>query len=239
MLAEGLASKGISSLRYDKRGVAKSADAAKAEKDLRFFHYIEDAQQWLALLKDKHPSAQLIVIGHSEGALIGAVAAQHTDVAKFVSLAGSGRPIDVVLREQLSNQPSFVQKEASSVLDSLLQGEEVSSVPKYLNSLFRPSVQPYMISWFGFDPQKELAKLDKPILIVQGTTDIQISTKDAQLLRAANANASLVMVEGMNHILKNAPKNRAANIATYSQASLPIVPEIVTTISKFALGKGE
>lgn len=116
-----------------------------------------------------------------------------------------------------------------------MQGETVENVPTFLNSLFRPSVQPYMISWFKYDPQKEIAKLNKPVLIVQGSTDIQVSLIDADKLSAANKKADKVVIQKMNHIFKEATLDRQSNIQTYNQPELPIKPELVKVIGKFVL----
>lgn len=233
MLAQGLAEHGIASLRYDKRGVAKSAKAGLSEIDLRFDTYIEDAQLWVEYIHQQEPNVPIIIVGHSEGALIGAVAAQHPQVAKYVSIAGAGQPIDVILREQLKSQPSIVLSSATPILDSLLKGEKVENVPPFLMALFRPSVQPYMISWFAYDPVKQIAKIDKPVLIVQGTNDIQVSTNNAQILGSAKPDAQITIIEGMNHILKPANADRASNMATYTQANLPLEPTLIDIIANF------
>jgi uncharacterized protein len=70
LLAEALATKGITSLRYDKRGVDRSAAAIGREDDLRFGMYIDDAVQWAHLLKKDARFSRLVIAGHSEGALV-------------------------------------------------------------------------------------------------------------------------------------------------------------------------
>src|SRR6476469_1360645 len=74
MLAQGLATHAIASLRYDKRGIAESKAAMKGEANLRFEDYIKDAQDWIDLLKKDKRFTKVVVIGHSEGSLIGMVA---------------------------------------------------------------------------------------------------------------------------------------------------------------------
>lgn len=232
-LAQALADMGIYSLRFDKRGVAHSAKAMLAEKDLRFDDYINDVKQWVDYLKQVQNMQEVIIIGHSEGALIGAVAAQQNNVDKFVSLAGAGKAIDAVLLEQLKGQPAFVLNSAKPIIDNLKKGETTDNVPAYLQSLFRKSVQPYMISWFAYDPQAEIAKVNKPTLILQGTTDIQISVDDANLLKQSKDNAKLVIIENMNHVLKHASENKQANLQTYNDPNLPIKPELVAALKAF------
>jgi len=239
MLATALYQNGIASLRYDKRGIAASKSAGLVESKLRFDNYIDDAVGWTQLLKQNKKFSQILIIGHSEGSLIGMIAAQKAWVNKFISLAGAGQPADQLIREQLSAQPPFVLQQSAPILDELVKGNTVDSIPQYLNALFRHSVQPYLISWFRYNPQTEIAKLKKPVLIVQGTTDIQVGIKDAEKLKEANPQARLVIITGMNHILKNAPGDRQQNIKTYMQPDLPINKTLVRTLVDFIKNKQE
>jgi alpha/beta superfamily hydrolase len=237
MLSAELAKNGIASLRYDKRGIAASQKAGMKEADLRFEMYINDAIDWVQLLKKNEKINQIVVIGHSEGSLIGMVASQNENVGKFVSIAGAGQSAGKIIREQLKAQPLFVLEQSSPILDELEKGNTVENVPQMLFSLFRPSVQPYMISWFKYDPQIEIAKLQKPILIVQGTTDIQVSVEDAKRLQAAKPSSKMIVIEGMNHIFKNADADRMKNFETYTQPELPVNTELIEAISNFILAK--
>lgn len=237
MLSAELVKKGIASLRYDKRGIAKSQQAGIKEADLRFEDYIQDAVSWVQFLKQNKNFSSITVIGHSEGSLIGMVASQNKLVGKFVSIAGAGQAADQIIREQLKAQPQIVLDQSTPILDELIKGNKVENVPQMLFSLFRPSVQPYMISWFKYDPQTEIARLKKPTLIVQGTTDIQVSVEDAKRLQTAKPDAKLVIIEGMNHILKDAEVDRMKNLQTYNQPELPINNDLVKAISSFVLTK--
>jgi len=233
LLAHGLSESGISSVRYDKRGIGKSRKAGPKESDLRFQHYIDDASSWIDYLQDQDNFKEIIVIGHSEGALIGMIASQHDAVSKFISLASPGQNLDQIIREQLRAQPPALLEQAAPIMDKLLQGEKVDDVPKELYAIFRPSVQPYMMSILPLDPTIELAKLSKPILVAQGTTDIQISVTDADKLEASNKNVTKVVIEGMNHLLKTASEDRQANIRTYNNPDLPIKTELFHAIREF------
>ncbi|MGR3810546.1 alpha/beta hydrolase family protein [Jiulongibacter sp. NS-SX5] len=121
------------------------------------------------------------------------------------------------------------------VLDSLKAGKTVEQVSFPLLSVFRPSVQPYLISWMKYDPVREIAQLEVPVLIVQGTTDIQVSVENAELLHKAKPDSRLSIIEHMNHIFKEVGEERTANLATYSNPDLPIHPELVEEIAKFIL----
>ena len=233
MLAEGLAKKGIASLRFDKRGIAESKDAGNKEEDLRFETYINDVKDWCNLIKKDIRFKDLIVLGHSEGSLIGIMASQEKQVDKFISLAGSGFPAGEILSQQLKEQQPLVWELSAPIIAKLEKGELVNNAPEMLYALFRPSVQPYLISWFKYHPQVEISKLKIPVLIAQGTTDIQVSIKDAEKLSEANKTAEKYIIENMNHILKESDANRTKNIQTYSNSKLPLIPELIPTIVNF------
>lgn len=233
-LATNLGQHGIASLRYDKRGIGQSKSAGKKEEKLRFEDYANDAAGWVSLLKKDRRFTSVIIIGHSEGSLLGMLAASGAD--KFISLAGAGQSAEKILKDQLAIQPQAVKDLAFPILDSLKAGHTVENVDPMLFALFRPGVQPYMISWFKYDPQVEIAKLKIPVLIVHGTTDIQVSTEEAQRLSRANPQAKLVLVENMNHILKTVAADRNANLATYIDPELPVSTQLVEVIREFVHG---
>ncbi len=230
LLAQELAKNGIASVRYDKRGVAASSTIVTKEEDLRFEDFISDGQQWVELLKKDKRFTQVIVIGHSEGSLIGM---NLTNIDKFVSLAGSGQSADLTIKEQLNSQPQMVKDMCYPIIDKLKNGELVEDVNPMLNSVFRKSVQPYMISWFKHNPQEDIKKLSIPVLIVQGATDIQVSVKDADLLSNSSKNSKKIIIEGMNHIFKMVALDKQENVATYNNPDLPVSTELVKTMTEF------
>jgi uncharacterized protein len=233
MLANGLAENGIASLRYDKRAIGESKVDNFNEFDSRFENFIDDTKSWIEFLRNDSLFNKIIVIGHSEGSLIGIIASENEKVDKLISLAGTGEPANLIIRKQLSNQPKEILDPSLKILDTLETGKLVNNVPQMLYSLFRPSIQPYLISWFKYNPQTEIAKLKIPILIVQGTTDIQVSVKDADELASANLNSEKIIIDGMNHILKESDLDRQKNIATYSNPELPLKDGLIDAISKF------
>ena len=236
-LAEQLSEKGIASLRFDKRGIASSAAALVNESSIRFEHYVNDVKGWIDYLSDEHDFTNIIVAGHSEGSLIGMLACQNnTKVSGFISLAGIGRVASDVIEEQLSaqKQPESIIKMVVSMNDSLKSGKLIKHVPYGFEALFRPSVQPYLISWYKHNPQQIIKTLNVPILIVQGTTDIQVSVKDAELLNAAAPKANLLLIDNMNHLLKCCEStNPQIQNTTYTNPNLPIVNELTTAIVSF------
>lgn len=234
MLAEGLAAQGIASLRYDKRGIGASRAALTSEADMRFPMGADDAAGWVKKLRPDRRFSTITVVGHSEGSLLGMLTAQQAPVDGYVSVEGAGRAADQVLREQLSRQlPPPLLAEANGGLDTLLAGHTIANPPAALMSLFRPSVQPYMISWLKVDPQVEIARLNIPALIIQGTLDAQVPPSDAQLLAKAQPKAKLLMIDGMNHVMKNAPADAASQKNSYSDPTIPDNPALIAGIADF------
>ena len=182
MLAQGLYNNNIASFRFDKRGIAKSAKVMIAEEDLRLEHYIRDVQQWYLLFKNDSRFSSVIILGHSEGSLIGMIASQDVIPDKFISLAGPGVSMQATLKRQLADQPPYILSMSLPIIEQLEKGKTVASIPPLINILFRPSVQPYLISSFKYDPAVEISKVKCPVLIIQGTTDIQIQVVDAKKL---------------------------------------------------------
>ncbi len=239
-VAAGLAERGIASLRYDKRGIAASAKAAGAEQDLRFTNYIDDAKAWVEKLRADPRFSTITIAGHSEGSLIGIVAANEAMADAFVSLEGAGRKPREIIIEQLTGQlPVETVNQAKAMLTQLEEGTIPDSsvkVSPILFSLFRPSVRPYLASWFKYDPAVEIARLEVPALIVQGTTDFQTGMTDADALAAAYPSGRLLVIEGMNHVLKEAPPGRAAQGPAYSDPAIPVVPKLLDEMATFIKG---
>ena len=235
MLAEGLYENNIASIRYDKRGIGASVIPGLKEDDLTFSHFISDAELWMDKIMDDSRFGDIVVIGHSEGSLIGMIASQNKNPNKFISIAGPGITMLATLRRQLKDQPPYILSMSEPILEKLEKGQTVDSVPPLLNNLFRESVQNYLISVSKYDPAVQISKLKCPVMIVQGTTDIQIEVLDAEKLAEANTNSKLLIIEGMNHILKEAPENRLLNIQTYGNPDLKIKEGLVDSISKYIL----
>ena len=237
MLAEGLAAKGIASVRYDKRGIGKSQAAGTNEEELRFEHYIDDAAAWADKFSGDKRFSLIAIAGHSEGSLIGMVAAQKSKAVKaYVSIAGCGRPANEIIEEQLSKQSGQIQREAAAINRELCEGCLVEDVPGYLAALYRKSVQPYLISWFRYNPAKEIAKLQIPVLIVQGDKDIQVGVEEAERLLAARMLSSYRIIKEMNHVLKHCESAEAAEqLETYMNPTLPIKQELIEHIARFLL----
>lgn len=238
LLAEGLAEQGVATVRIDKRGIGASAFAGGREEDLTFQTYIDDARNWAAEAARLTDQPCVWLIGHSEGAQIALAAAQggNDAVCGLVLLSGAGRPAGTVLREQLeAGLPEALKAPAYATLSELEAGRPVADPPAALAALFRPSVQPYLISWLGLNPSDLIGGYAGPVMIGQGTTDIQVNLTDAHALATAQPAARLVVWEGVNHVLKLAPLDRAANIATYADPTLPLATGVAEDVAEFIL----
>jgi len=233
LLAEALAQNGIASLRYDKRGIAQSSKSLQREESLVFEQNSADARVWLQWLYEKG-YRRIYVAGHSEGSLVALQVAQQFPLSGLISLAGAGRPIQEVLREQLASLPTNLKNTAYQYLDSLSAGQRIAQPSMQLLSLFRPSVQGYMISWMQLDPAKLLASLSIPSLILQGDKDIQVKVTDAQRLANASSTAQLHIIPNMNHVFKAVMSDSPQeNMAAYSDPSKPVIPTLIQLLVEF------
>ena len=236
MLAEGLNENGISTFRYDKRGVGKSLGDITSPDEIKFTDYINDAISIINHFRETKKYKRITVIGHSEGALIGMIASRSI-ADSFISIAGAGEDYLTLIERQLSIQPEYIKSMSTPILKQLKNKKLVDSVPPLLNSLFRSDVQVYLIDASSYLPVVEISKLDIPVLIIQGTHDIQIDVDDAIKLDMAAKNSQLELIEGMNHVFRQASENRLLNIQTYGNPNIPIDNNMVDLVSEFIINK--
>ncbi|MGG5291685.1 alpha/beta hydrolase [Pseudomonas shirazensis] len=233
-LALLLAGEHIASVRFDKRGVAASQPATPDERNLSVEAYVADTVAWAHKLKADPRFGPLILLGHSEGALIATLAAEQAGASAVISLSGSGRPVAEVIREQLAQRlPPAQLAQGTALLDSLQAGQTSLNVPVPLRQVFRPTVQPYLISLLRQDPAAAFAQLQVPALIIQGRNDVQVDVADAELLKAAKPDAQLVLIDGMNHTLRISPRDISGQRETYQNPELPLARELGQRIVAF------
>ncbi len=234
MVAQELTEGGYAVLRYDKRGIAKSKGAVTDQASVRFDDFIDDAKSWLEMLANEGYD-DIIVAGHSQGSLVGMLAAQgNKNVKAFISIAGLAEDAGEAIIRQLSAQSPVLAEDARVNIDSLKAGHTVNKFNPYLVSIFNPAIQPFLKSYITYVPSEEIKKLDIPVLIINGTTDLQINIDQANQLKAAYPQGELLIIEGMNHVLKDAPKDDlAANAATYNDPELPLSEGLVSGMLTF------
>lgn len=233
-LAEGLAQSNYDVITYDKRVVHLVKNFKGDNKDfpeIDFQHGIDDAKTIIQYLNDQLKYQNVVVIGHSEGSLVGMNAANQTAKA-YVSIAGAGRSIDLILKEQIGKQAPFLNEATEKILDELKKGNKVTDVNPMLQSVFSANNQPFIIDWVKHDPQKDIKALNIPVLIINGTKDLQIEKKEAEFLKTAKPDAQLVIIENMNHVLKEI-KDDEYKIKSYNDPDAPLHTELVPVITQF------
>lgn len=233
-MATQLALNGIATYRYDKRGIGKSSVENFKEEDINFEVMIDDAKAIITHFEKDTRFSKMTIAGHSEGSLVGMMAV--TENQKYISIAGSGFPISEILKEQLKDKLGPMKNVVYAKIDSLQQGKNVANDLMGLESLFRPSVQPFLKTWMALNPAKEIKKLKCPILIVNGTHDLQVSEKNALALNKANSNSKLVLVPNMNHLLTEIESEKAEdNYASYQNPTLSISKKMMDEVILFIL----
>lgn len=231
-IAHQLAENGIASFRFDKR-IFKMNELELKEKDLRFDDFVNDAKDIIKYFDEDERFDNLIVAGHSQGSLVGMLAAK--DMADgYISLEGAGQPIDNIIVEQVHKMAPPLAENARLAFDEIRENGRTTSYSPMLESMFKPSIQPFMLSWMTYDPAREIAELDIPVLIINGTADIQVETKEAEMLKNANEDAELVILENMNHIFRKIEsEDRLVNTKSYNEPNQPLHPELIPVITEF------
>ena len=234
-LSDALLDNNIATLRFDKRGIAKSSFADLDESKLTIDNYAEDVVSIISFIKAKGYT-DIYVIGHSEGSLIGLIALQETGAKGFISIAGPGNAADIVLKKQLKPKlPPDYFTHVESIIDSLKNGDLVNNVSPQLYVLFRPSVQPYLISWFKYNPAELMQNINCDAIIIQSTKDIQVDKEEALILLGANKNVKMVEIENMNHILKTISGDVQENIQSYTNPDLEINTVLIKSVVNFII----
>lgn len=242
-LADSLARSGIAVARYDKRGSGtnlKAMRTAQKPETMVFDHYVADAVGFIRQLQADKRFSGVVVAGHSEGSLVGMLAARQTSASGLISIAGPGRNIVDVMKEQgrMAGNPAAIQAEVDGALDSLRAGQPVHPKNPLLKAQLAPQTQPYLMSWMAYDPTNAVKMYNGPVLIIQGKKDLQVALADAEALKAARPDAKLVLFDQMNHILKDVRgDDKAENFGTYRNPDLPLSQGLVPAIVQFITGK--
>lgn len=231
-LAHQLAENGIASFRFDKR-IFKMNELKIKEEELRFDDFVTDVQDILKYFEEKDSFDNLIIAGHSQGSLVGILASRDLADA-FISLAGAGQPIDDIIVEQVHKMAPPLAENARTAFDEIRENGRTTNYSPMLESMFKPSIQPFMSSWMQYDPAEEIAKLDIPVLIINGSADIQVENKEAEMLKNANEDARLVIIENMNHIFrKMESEDKLVNTKSYNEPNQPLHPDLIPVITEF------
>jgi len=230
-LAERLTENGIATFRYDKR-IVKQIRQGNVDPNISFNDFVTDAISVLNYFKLKDNFNKVYIIGHSQGSLVGILAAKE-GADGFISLSGAGKTIDEVIIDQINKTAPMFTKDAERVFSILKKGDTTEDYPIALASIFNKEVQPFMTSWMQYNPQEEIKKLQIPILIINGSKDLQVSVEEANLLKEAVKNAQIEIIEKMNHILVPIEGNNLENSKSYNESFRTLSLKLIDAIVKF------
>jgi hypothetical protein len=210
-LAEGLASRGLAVLRYDKR--TKIYGAKMSEMDFTVEEEtVEDATRAAALLRQQPEidPRRIFVLGHSLGGYLAPrIAARDGRLAGLVFLAANARPVETMALEQneyvanLGTGPTpEVQKRLADLRAEVLKVKSLTpgkDNPPMLMGL--PLA--YLLDLKGYDPLAAAKRMTIPMLFLQGERDFQVTTKDFELWKSAlggRSTATFVAYPALNHL---------------------------------------
>jgi uncharacterized protein len=209
-LAEGLASRGIAVLRYDKRTKVYAEQMGEMNYTVQQ-ETIEDAVRAAALLR-RQPEidpAHIYVLGHSLGGyLLPRIATQDGKLAGLIFLAANARPVEVMTLEQneyVANLNSNSSPETQKRLADLRA--EVAKVRGLDPHKSNPPVLlglplAYLIDLKGYDPLV-VKDVKLPTLFLQGQRDFQVTMKDFEIWKSAmegRSDATFRAYPTLNHL---------------------------------------
>lgn len=238
-LMDALALEGVATVAVDKRGQFGSAAATFGPEGPTVADYAADTKAWIKQIRAETGARCIWLAGHSEGALVALVTAQDGEgICGLILISGPGRRLSDVIRAQIKSNPANppeIVTQTETALTALEAGRkvDVSTFHPALQSLFAPQNQGFLSSLFSYDPAKLVKSYAGPTIVIQGSTDIQVSGADAALLGGARPGVTLVTLDGMNHVLRAAPADRAANAVTYGDANAPVFPGLAAKIAEF------
>ena len=213
-LAKGLAEHGIASVRYDKRSFAHGRKMLKKGNLTVKEEVIEDAVLASNLLKNdsRIDPEKVFIIGHSMGAMLAPrIDAEGGNFKGLVLLAGTLDTLEGVLFRQLDEMKngkskimswvaSAQEKKFKKSFENLyeLSDEEAKKIP------YAGGVNLYYFKEMGGHRAADyLEKTEKPVLIMQGTKDLQVNVeRDFGGYKRAfgeRDNFSFRLYEGLNH----------------------------------------
>jgi dipeptidyl aminopeptidase/acylaminoacyl peptidase len=232
-LAVGLGSRGVAVLRYQKRSFAHPQAFKPPARYTVREETIDDAHAAVALLAatEKINRRRIFVLGHSLGGMLAPRIAEHEPrVAGLVILAGSTRPLEEIVVEQMKARgtPDEVKAAEASLRrvrdPKLAPGDDVDFLGQMLPAT-------YFLNLRGYAPAELAARLDVPLLVLHGDRDIQVSLADFEGWRralAARPRARLKRYPTLTHLFVEG----AGTVADYEKPS-HVAPEVIDDILAF------
>lgn len=230
-LAIGLTDNSIATFRYDKR-IVKQIRQNNVDSNIMFDDFVTDAVSVIDYFKRQDKYNAIYVVGHSQGSLVGLLAAKDR-ADGFISLAGAGQSIDNVILEQIEKTAPQFTADTKRVFKSLKDGKTTKNFPVALSSIFNIETQPFIMNWMQYDPTELLTGLNLPTLIINGTKDLQVSVDEAKLLKEAEPKAELKIIKNMNHVLVTIEGGDLENSKSYNESTRPLATQLVESIVIF------
>jgi len=230
-LSEQLVARKIATLRYDKRGAGGWKPEFGKPEDFRFKDFVDDAVSLVNYLRSSGKFSKVVVIGHSEGGLVGILTARRVPVDRLVLLATAARKQGDLVKSQLEKTiPPDVYAPIAKAIDAIMAGQIVDPPPPGLG--IAPAMQPGIASAFNEDPIDPLKQITAPTLIIGGGRDRQVARVDFAALSAASPVAKTLWLPDMNHVLVDIT-DEADDIKAYHDAERPLDPRMVDTVADF------
>ena len=230
-MAVGLTKQDIATFRYDKR-IVKQIRKGNVDKNMMFDDFVTDAISVVEYFRNSDAYNKIYIIGHSQGSLVGLLAARDR-ADGFISLAGAGQSIDMVITEQVIKTAPMFKDDTIRIFDVLKEGKTTKDYPIALSSIFNLDVQPFIRNWMKYNPQTEIAKLEIPILIINGTKDLQVSEAEAKLLHEAAKSSTLKIIENMNHVLVTIEGDDLENSKSYNESGRKLAEGLLNELTQF------
>ena len=214
-LAWGLASRGIAVLRYDKRTKVYAAKLAPLMDRITVKEEtVGDAVAAVSLLRKTKgiDAKRIFVLGHSlGGTLIPRVGASDPNITGFIVMAGCARPLEDVILDQFSyiySLDGHVSRREAAQLRTLKRRvarvkSRSLSVRTRRGSLPLDIPAGYWLDLRGYSPAAAAKRLKRPMLIMQGARDYQVTEKDFQLWKKAlssRRDVTFKMYANLNHL---------------------------------------
>ena len=232
-LSEQLVARKIATLRYDKRGAGGWKPEFGKPEDFRFVNFVDDAAALVNYLRGSGKFSKVIVVGHSEGGLVGILTTRRVPVDRLVLLVTAARRQGDLVKAQLEKTvPSDVFEPIAKAIDAMMAGQIVDPPPPGFS--VAPSMQPGIASAFTEDPIDPLKKVTEPTLIIGGGRDRQVARVDFAALSAASPVAKTLWLPDMNHVLVDVT-DEADDIKAYSDAERPLDPAMIDAVAAFVL----
>jgi uncharacterized protein len=232
-LSEQLVARKIATLRYDKRGAGGWKPEFGKPEDFRFKDFVDDAVSLVNYLRSSGKLSKVIVVGHSEGGLVGILTARRVPVDRLVLLVTAARKQGELVKSQLEKTvPPDIYAPIAKAIDAIMAGQIVDPPPPGLS--IAPSMQPGIASAFNEDPIDPLKQVTQPTLIIGGGRDRQVARVDFVALSAASPVAKTLWLPDMNHVLVDV-SDEADDIKAYNDAERPLDPTMIDTVANFVL----